>query len=444
MEFKNVVFFLLASCTAINRAMEQTKEELEGFYEISAGLNPGWSYNEDIPLIMKETLESINPEDLSKKRGLNVSSSECKEHMSAIEMHQTFNYEPEVVDNPDDCILWIIIHGTWGENTDAFFKETDLYYEGIRSCAQSFAQAKKKRLNLMSYRWSGKNNNQARRTAAWCLSNFLKKIDPQRRSEVVLIGHSHGCNVANCLTHFVDSDCPIDLLIYLSCPRRTEWECQPLSYKCLLYFLSDGDYVAGPASVSYTKLKKNNVKTAFSLGLMAAPILAEGFTRENAVAEQAANFIGKCGAAFTGLYLDESQKLFEAPQEFKPYDGFITVGIRVENKSYRVGHSEIEAVFLYLKEIIAQLHTHYPNYYGASSIFHLDIDGNDPEPIILAVIEPGSTRPPDDPKTYLTFMKIVDDDTAFSRELERQYDREARIRYMQRNGKEIPAFSRRL
>lgn len=165
----------------------------------------------------------------------------------------TYNL-PKVENN--QLITWLVIHGTFGQDTLDYFEDQDKdgqNFRHIKRAASAYATRKAKNLELLSFKWASKWRSKFygglsdtdRMKGAKVLHNFLQYMKYDENNEFVILSHSHGCNLVNALTHLIKPERPIELLIHFACPRRKpkEEHYQPTNYKKLIYFFSDGDVI---------------------------------------------------------------------------------------------------------------------------------------------------------------------------------------------------------
>ena len=89
----------------------------------------------------------------------------------------------------------IIIHGTWAAKEN-WHKPGGSFFEEV------LASSKKHDVDeVVSFTWSGKNNDRERRKAAMNLSGLIQEYD-----DVVIIAHSHGANVGIIASQLLDND----------------------------------------------------------------------------------------------------------------------------------------------------------------------------------------------------------------------------------------------
>ena len=211
-----------------------------------------------------------------------------------------------------------------------------------------------------------------------------------KAAELVLLGHSHGCNVINDFTNRIER--PIALLIYFGCPRREEIKYQPTNYKVLLYFVSDSDY--------FTIAGRNHVKAALSV---ATPIVfgatSGGFVGYHVGSHIEDSTRAKVGGSIVGgiaggvMAIPSSAIAFrtfmEGTNHFSEKSEAITVGFRVKLDSWNSSHGNLMKVVKYLPNILEKIMKNYRRHYMHSGNFHLNIDtdGNSEDPITLVIAE---------------------------------------------------------
>ncbi len=255
------------------------------------------------------------------------------------------HYEPKTTEGRR-LIIWILVHGTWGTETPSFFDDNNPYnqnYRHIKRTATWYATKKKMPLDFYSFKWSGDCNDQARKEAAEVLALFLKEketLDPL----VVVLAHSHGCNVANILSQIVDETHPLHWLIYFACPIREEKWYAPTNYRQLLYFYSLSDRVAPLARMMGAEIK-------------------------------------------SGRIVSQIAKFLYGDNEFAAPEGKISVGIHTKLNGNNAGHGNIVNIVALLKKIMKKLHNKFFFHYSYSGNFFLngDFDGCE-KPVYLVVM----------------------------------------------------------
>ncbi len=247
---------------------------------------------------------------------------------------------PGIAHDDPALIVWIVIHGTWGQSNKAFYDDSDTKdqnYRHIKRTASWYATRKRKKLDFYSFTWQAHLNHDDRQRAAQVLKCFLDEIG---EAEVVVLGHSHGCNVANMLSRLVDPKRPINLLILFACPIRKEECYRPKNYKHLLYFWSKADRVAKIAKVPEENLIKLKINEYW--------------------------------------YGDND---FDKPEEK------ITVQLQTKIDGDGPGHSEIINISAFLQKIIEKLHDDFLAHYCRSGDFYLNVASDDKDhPIYLVVL----------------------------------------------------------
>ena len=77
----------------------------------------------------------------------------------------------------------------------------------------SLCQAEQCPATIFVYRWSGYNNDQARKEAGALLATLIDKLD---HCKIITMAHSHGGNVANFASNLIKTK--IDLMVHCAVP----------------------------------------------------------------------------------------------------------------------------------------------------------------------------------------------------------------------------------
>ncbi|CDK30821.1 hypothetical protein [Candidatus Babela massiliensis] len=307
-------------------------------------------------------------------------------------------YRPDIVKDKQSLIVFIVIHGTWQKDAIEFHKDIDqnvkdlsgLIYNNIKKFAAFYATAKKKNLELLSFKWKGALGDGSRTDAGAFLKNLILQTSTYKTAELVLLGHSHGCNVINDFTNRIER--PIALLIYFGCPRREEIKYQPTNYKALLYFISDSDY--------FTIAGRGHVKAALSVaGPIAFGTVSGGFLGYHVGSTIEDSTRGRIGGSIVGsvaggvMAIPPSAMIFrmamEGTNHFPEKNEVITAGFRVKLDSWNSNHGDLMKVVKYLPNILEKIMKNYRRHYMHSGNFHLNIDteGKSGDPITLVIAE---------------------------------------------------------
>ncbi len=83
--------------------------------------------------------------------------------------------------------VFIVVHGTWGRESEWYLPHGD-FFTALETSAN------KLHAKVVSFTWSGGNNNNCRIRAAESLTKLILSYPPETR--INLVSHSHGSNVA--------------------------------------------------------------------------------------------------------------------------------------------------------------------------------------------------------------------------------------------------------
>ena len=133
-------------------------------------------------------------------------------------------YRPALVKDNQALIVFIVVHGTWQQACAKFFQDVSqdvkelngLVYNHIKKLAAFYATAKMKNLELLSLKWKGGLWDGCRTDGSAFLKQLIDDTKSYRDAELVLLGHSHGCNVINDFSNRLSIEKPIALLIYFT------------------------------------------------------------------------------------------------------------------------------------------------------------------------------------------------------------------------------------
>ncbi len=116
-------------------------------------------------------------------------------------------------------IVFTVVHGTWAKGSPEFTKEHDPTYKNIKEFSYKLSAKYKHPVLLLSFGWSGDDNEGRRRGAGAALAGILNVFSESSDAFMIAgIGHSHGGNVFHYASHYVKR--PIDLLINFGTPTR--------------------------------------------------------------------------------------------------------------------------------------------------------------------------------------------------------------------------------
>ncbi|HEV2916507.1 MAG TPA: alpha/beta hydrolase [Candidatus Babeliales bacterium] len=115
--------------------------------------------------------------------------------------------------------IFILIHGTWGADSSWYKPDGDFFEALNAKCTVQHAM-------VIPFRWSGYNNDVARKQAAQDLAALVKRYDAATR--ICMVGHSHGGNVAILASHICaqnsDRHRSIDALYLLGTPAGSSYK----------------------------------------------------------------------------------------------------------------------------------------------------------------------------------------------------------------------------
>lgn len=128
-----------------------------------------------------------------------------------------YTYTPPVIKFAKKDLM-IVIHGTFSHHKDAFRNEAHEQFQSIMHFTQDRAEKVGKVVDLISFGWNAYNNHKDRLQAGKNLALLLDRVR-KNYNEITIIAHSHGCNVVNIASHFMQKS-TITTAIYLACPVR--------------------------------------------------------------------------------------------------------------------------------------------------------------------------------------------------------------------------------
>jgi|GEM_PF-4249236 len=167
---------------------------------------------------------------------------------------QLMIFRPEYIKDNRTAHIIIGTHGTYAPKAPGFSDPDNVYFQGIRNFAEQTALHKKVPVLIVSYVWDAGNWTSSRIKAGKDLAELINKYFSSSKKPVILVSHSHGCNVANIATHYVRL--PVELLVHYASPIRekdAQTDCTtqlcrdqlyvPTKFKRLLSFYSLHDFV---------------------------------------------------------------------------------------------------------------------------------------------------------------------------------------------------------
>jgi pimeloyl-ACP methyl ester carboxylesterase len=138
-----------------------------------------------------------------------------------------------------NCIIsknttYILIHGTWSRNT-TWHQEGGGFYDALYSAVDEHD-------SIMSFFWSGALSESARNEAAEMLVSLIEIINDMH---IVLVGHSHGGNVAMTVVRWLYQTMPdkrIQAVVLLGTPQYYRFEI-PENVDFIYNLFSFGDQI---------------------------------------------------------------------------------------------------------------------------------------------------------------------------------------------------------
>lgn len=171
-----------------------------------------------------------------------------KTNQAGVRKHEI--YIPRVVSNTQKPLVLFVVHGTWAQESASYFDVEKPFYRYIRQFARDLSEKRGTPIELISFRWEGKNSSKARKAGSIALSSIMNYY--YSHAEVMTIAHSHGCNVVNAATQYLAYGSQIEHIIHLAAPVRDSFEVdyKPQNFKHLTQFYSTSDGVAAVGSVA--------------------------------------------------------------------------------------------------------------------------------------------------------------------------------------------------
>lgn len=167
---------------------------------------------------------------------------------------QLMIFRPEQIKTPRTANIIIGTHGTYAPKAPGFSDPDNVYFQGIRNFAEQLALRKKIAVLIVSYGWDAANWTSSRIEAGKTMAQIINKYFSSSRKKIILVSHSHGCNVANIASHY--TKLPIELMVHYASPIREkdpQRDCttavcreqlyKPTNFKLLLSFYSLHDFV---------------------------------------------------------------------------------------------------------------------------------------------------------------------------------------------------------
>jgi hypothetical protein len=154
-------------------------------------------------------------------------------------------YTPENFNPKAAPLAIVLVHGTFAKAHNAEFGDQDnaqgLLPKALRF-TKYFADKYGAATKFVSFGWSGDENDRDRLAAGQILGDFIRTH--LKGHNVITIAHSHGGNVVNHATHYLDE--PITMIVHLAAPviqGNGAPFYAPTNFVYLLNFYSTGDFV---------------------------------------------------------------------------------------------------------------------------------------------------------------------------------------------------------
>lgn len=302
--------------------------------------------------------------------------------------------------SPDDKLIAILTHGTWGKATPSFYHpktEENQNYRHLKRFVSWYAYANKKAVDLISFRWSGRLSDEARIASAQELNKYIKENYFSGRP-LLLVAHSHGCNVHNHFSQLTKN--PIELMVHFACPMRHDQpEYRPKNFKQLIYFHSGADIVEPLGRIPEQKLSslKEVVTEPIKEYCQILPVVvfayqANKFLFNKILSEPSMSDAWPTfGSMMKGILVGtavgicreskerisfKKREILDEKNFFPEQDNSIVIGLNTSINNQRPDHSGVIDVAQYLPEIITKIFREYPAHAVHSFTADLAIKGN--------------------------------------------------------------------
>ncbi len=319
-----------------------------------------------------------------------------------------FEYIPQDIQTDDNKpIIMVVIHGTGisdlilmprdstpaldtsGPRNNDFFHPDNYTFKNILSFGRWYADKHNKKIHVLSIEWSGQSLSTTRLLVALCITMYLQNNYPT--SDVILLSHSHGCNIANIVTRWLINNKVT--LIHFGCPVREAEAVKetivespyynkytgtilsqylkvndivdytPINFQKLIYFFSTSDYIAPFGAINEVTLGTgvvvhkgiNLVDT--TTGNMTPKVIKYG--------AQGVNLVTTATIAVAS-----SKKAYT----FSKQPGKVVIGLRTQIDGVDTDHSNIILGTALLPDILTQLEERYPCNSALSSSFDINFD----------------------------------------------------------------------
>lgn len=133
---------------------------------------------------------------------------------------QLMIFRPEQIKDAKLAKIIIGTHGTYAPKAPGFSDPDNVYFQGVRNFAEQTALHDKVPVLVVSYVWDAANWTSSRIAAGKTLAQLIDTYFSSSNKKIILVSHSHGCNVANIASNYVQF--PIELIIHYASPIREQ------------------------------------------------------------------------------------------------------------------------------------------------------------------------------------------------------------------------------
>ncbi|MBP6218232.1 MAG: hypothetical protein KA436_06575 [Oligoflexales bacterium] len=143
-----------------------------------------------------------------------------------------------------------LVHGTFAAGSPEYLSDQNILFQQTKYMAQSIANDQNMPVEVYSFGWNGKNDNEARIDAGVELANFVNTFFPKEEYNDIYIGHSHGGNVIFHFAKTVRYARTPSMIITLATPIRKDFITENIDY--LFEFYSESDFIQYAGSYELT------------------------------------------------------------------------------------------------------------------------------------------------------------------------------------------------
>jgi hypothetical protein len=134
-----------------------------------------------------------------------------------------------------------VVHGTFAAGAPEYTSDKNLLFQQTKYMAQSISDDQNVPVEVYSFGWNGRNDNEVRMDAGEELANFVSTYFPQEEYYDIYIGHSHGGNVVLHMATTLREYRTPHMVITLATPIRKDFITDNLNY--LFQFYTESDLV---------------------------------------------------------------------------------------------------------------------------------------------------------------------------------------------------------